>query len=223
MSLENFFELVEKQLSALYIINSGEIGMLRAYSDKIASRMLTNCKHINNKYYSDIEALSPYHSCQYLMFLYFAANTIYNETGTRQTICDKLYNLSKVVSSSDLYYEIKLPEIFAFDHPVGTVLGRANYNDYFFFSQGVTVGNNNGLYPTFGKCVLMLSNSKVLGKCNIGNNVIIAADAYIKDRNIPDNSVVFGKENEITVKPLKALSDKFFGGMGLFHASAERI
>lgn len=208
--LEEFFQLAKKQLSNFYIISSDDMQLLDKYYEKITERMLHNCRHINNKYYSDINKLSPYHSCQYLMFLYFAANTIFNETGERQPICDKLYNLSKIVSSADIYYEIQLPEIFTFDHPVGTVLGRADYGDYFCFSQGVTIGNNKGIYPSFGNFVMMHSNSKVLGNSKIGNKVIISANTYIKDTDVPDNSIVFGQDRNLVIKPLKSAQKTLF-------------
>ena len=202
--LNDFFELLKKQLCNFYIINESEIELINQFRKNVASRMLYNCKHISNKYYSDINNLSPYHSCQYLMFLYFVANTIFSMTQKRQSICDKIYNLSKIVSSADIYYEIQLPDIFSFDHPVGSVLGRAQYNDFFSFSQGITVGNNKGIYPTFGKFVLMFSNSKVIGNCNIGNNVIISANTYIKDKDVPDNSIVFGQDKDLIIKPLNS-------------------
>ena len=78
------------------------------------------------------------------------------------------------------------------DHPVGSVLGRAQYGEFFSFSQNCTVGNNKGIYPVIGKNVGMLSGSKILGKCEIGDNVIVAANTYIKDQSVPPYSLVFG-------------------------------
>ena len=87
------------------------------------------------------------------------------------------------------------------DHPVGTVIGRATFGNYFSFCQGCTVGNNKGIFPIFGEYVTMLSDSKVLGNCNIGNNVIIGANAYIKDENIPSNTIVLGISPNLIIKP----------------------
>ena len=97
---------------------------------------------------------------------------------------DKLYALNKAMASVDLFYQVELPDIFTFDHPLGSVMGRASYSDYFTFSQGCTVGNNRGIYPRFGQSVFMLSDSKVIGDCEIGSNVIIGANAYVKDVDI---------------------------------------
>lgn len=115
-------------------------------------------------------------------------------------VCDKLYAVSKALSGADLFYQVELPEIFFFDHPVGSVVGRASYSDRFAFGQGCTVGNNHGAYPVFGESVFMMSDSKVVGGCRIGDFVIIGANSYIKDREIPSGSLVFGQEPNVTVK-----------------------
>jgi serine O-acetyltransferase len=93
-----------------------------------------------------------------------------------------------------------MPKIFFLDHPVGTVLGKANYGEGFTFAQNCTVGNNKGKYPVFGLNVRMKSGSKVLGDCMIGDNVIISANTYIKDMNIPKCSIVFGSSPNLIIK-----------------------
>ena len=120
------------------------------------------------------------------------------------SVCDKLYALNKAMSSVDLFYQVALPDIFTFDHPFGAVMGRASYSDYFTFSQGCTVGNNRGVYPRFGQSVFMLSDSKIIGDCEIGSNVIIGANTYIKDTNVPDNSLVFGQSPNLVIKKDRA-------------------
>ena len=39
----------------------------------------------------------------------------------------------------------------------------------------------------------MLSGSKILGNCRIGNNVQFAANSYIKDKDVPSDTIVFGQ------------------------------
>jgi serine O-acetyltransferase len=89
------------------------------------------------------------------------------------------------------------------DHPVGSVMGRAKYSDYFSFGQNCTVGNNHSIYPVIGDHVKMCASSMILGNCTIGNNVIIGAGACVKDENIPDNSLVFGNSPNLIIKPRK--------------------
>lgn len=120
--------------------------------------------------------------------------------GGVRSVCDKVYALNRALSSADLYYEVELPNIFTFDHPLGAVMGRAKYSDYFTFSQGCTVGNNHGIYPRFGRRVFMMSDSKVIGDCKVGDNVVIAANAYVRDQDIPGNSLVFGASPNLIIK-----------------------
>lgn len=69
--------------------------------------------------------------------------------------------------------------------------------------QGCTVGGNKGKYPIIGENVKMFSNSKIVGSSVIGNNVWLSANVYIKDTNIPDNSIVFGTTPNLIIKDLK--------------------
>ncbi len=108
-----------------------------------------------------------------------------------------------MLNACDLFYEVELPDIFRLDHPVGTVMGRAKYSDYFLFSQNCTVGNNRGIYPQIGQHVWMCTNASIIGNCIIGNNVIIGANACVKDQNIPDNSIVFGQSPNLIIKEQK--------------------
>lgn len=114
--------------------------------------------------------------------------------------CDKFYTLQKALSGADMYYQVELPEVFIFDHTVGSVVGRANYLNYFDFGQGCTVGNNKGVYPTFGESVFMMGDLKVLGDCRIGDYVIIGANAYVKDQDVPSSSLVFGRSPNLAIK-----------------------
>jgi serine O-acetyltransferase len=97
---------------------------------------------------------------------------------------------------------VELPESFFFEHPLGMVLGRAKYGDEFFAMQGCTVGGNKMKYPEIGKNVKMYSNSKILGKAIIGDNVLIAANTYIKGESIPSNSIVFGQSPNLIIKDI---------------------
>ena len=89
---------------------------------------------------------------------------------------------------------------------MGSVLGRAEYGDYLYIYQGVTVGGNVSIrtgeltYPVLGSNVLMYSNSKVLGNSHIGNNVILSANAYVINEDIPDNSIVFGVSPDLVIQ-----------------------
>ena len=120
---------------------------------------------------------------------------------TSRSLCSKLYMLNKALSACEIYYEVELPDIFLLEHPVGTVMGRGKFSNYFFFLQNCTVGANNNLYPEFGERVVMCAGSKVLGTSHIGSNVIISADTCVIDQDVPDNSIVFGRSPNLIIKP----------------------
>ena len=157
----------------------------------------------NSKYYAKYKnkeiPFTVYNSTQYTVFLYFLSYVAYM-TDRADKVAEKIYYLNKVLNSIDIFYEIEMPSIFGVEHPLGSVMGRAKYSDYFFFYQGCTVGGSGGHYPVIGKNVLMYSNSKILGKSIIGDNVIISANTYIKDAIIPNNSIIFGQSPNIIIK-----------------------
>ena len=93
-----------------------------------------------------------------------------------------------------------MPDVFHLDHPVGSVLGRAAYQNGFTFSQNCTVGNNKGVFPIFGRNVRLFSGAKVLGSCVVGDDVDFAANSYVKDVDIPSGSIVFGESPNIVIK-----------------------
>lgn len=154
-----------------------------------------------NKYCVSNEDInfSVYHSVQYCIFLYHLSRVAWEANGNG-IIAEKLYYLNKVLNSVDIFYAVALPKIWGCEHPLGSVMGRASYGDQFFFYQGCTVGGNNGQYPSIGCNVLMYSNSKILGKCHIGDNVIVTANTYIKAQDIPDNCMVFGQSPDLIIK-----------------------
>ena len=68
--------------------------------------------------------------------------------------------------------------------------------DNLTISQGVTIGINNGGVPTIGNNVYRAPGAKVIGKINIGNNVVIGVNAVVT-KDIPDNAVVAGNPMKI--------------------------
>lgn len=170
--------------------------------ENVLARLSCCFSHIKNKYYhSNGESVfNPLHVAQWTMFLYMMANEL-NKNGNAD-VCDMIYGIEKTISSADIFYGVEMPDIWFFDHPQGSVMGRAHYEDYFTFSQGCTVGNNKGKYPVFGKHVSMMSNAKVLGDCHIKDHVILAANSYVLDTDIPSYSIVFGTTPNNTIKTI---------------------
>jgi len=135
--------------------------------------------------------LNSDHMCT---FLYLLGNTIWKDTG-ESILPEKLFYLNKALNGIDLFYSVELPEIFMLMHPVGTVLGNAKYSDYLVVHQCCTVGAVDarpGMYPVFGKGVVLCSRSSVIGSCNIGENVMMAAASQVIRTDISSDSVVSG-------------------------------
>lgn len=194
-------DLIATQLK-IFKVTDEEMGKITAVLPEVKSRIEFNFTHSSNKYYKkeDKVFFNPFHSGQWCVFLYFLSNSLYKNSNSNKIICDKIYYLNRMLNSCDLFYEVILPDIFFLDHPLGTVIGRGTFKNYFSFSQGCTIGNNKGIFPIIGENVKMLSNSKIIGNSKIGNNVIIAANTYIKDTNIPDNTIVFGNSPNLVLK-----------------------
>jgi serine O-acetyltransferase len=201
---EYLLKLILKQLDNNFFVEKKEIESISSILNQVLERVENCFKATSNKYYCKDGGVyfNPYHSGQYTIFLYFLSNSIFTETGN-SILADKIYFLNKIFNSCDLFYEVELPEKFELDHPIGAVMGRANYGNHFNFSHGCTVGGNNDLYPTIGENVSMMSDSKIVGKSIIGNNVIIAANSYVKDQDVPDNVIVFGSSPNLIFKKNK--------------------
>ena len=199
---ESLLKLLTKQLSNFFMVDSQEIDTLSLFFDAVFTKITTCFCSIDNKYFSRNGNVffDPCHSGQYLIYLYFFSHICSN--AKEKSLANKLYYLNKIMHSCDIYHEVCLPDSFFLEHPLGTVLGRAKYGNNFFAMQNCTIGGNKGKYPTLGDNVKLYSGAKILGDCIIGNNVSVAANAYIKDTNIPDNATVFGTYPNLVLKGL---------------------
>ena len=217
--LSDFYEHLYRQIGALFLLTAEERSMVESVQKEIDTWFLTICATVSNKYYAAPSMLWPLHNSQFSMFLYIVARTLYvsaRRTETTLLLCDKLYNLNKMASGAEIHYAVALPRHFFTDHPYGTGLGHTIYGDHLLFIQGVTVGSANGAYPVLGDCVALMSHCKLLGNCRIGNNVIIGPNAFVKNRDIPDDSIVFGQDGDLIVKTDRREKNRaFFRGIFL--------
>ena len=198
------------QLKSHFFITDEEKTIIESRFDTVLDMCEENFSHSENKYYfielggAKMCRFNPYHSVQYMTFLYYLSHDIFKNTSLVQ-LCDKIYYLNKILHSVDLFYAIELPPHFGAEHPLGAVMGRAKYSDGFFFYQGCTVGGTsdkegNLHYPIIGKNVHMFSNSSILGNSHVGNNVNIGAGCIVKNQDVPDNCIVFGESPNLIIK-----------------------
>jgi len=208
ISKEAILKLMISQISSFFSISTEEIETINILSDEVFGRCDRCFSKNKNKYYSKNGEtyFNPFHSGQYNVFLYYFSNTIFKKAKQQIRLADKVYYLNKIMHSCDLFYEIELPEYFMLDQPIGAVLGRANYGNFFKFTQNCTVGNNKNIFPTIGEHVNMAANSMVFGNSKIGDNTIIGAGAIVKDEDIPANSLVFGHSPNLIIKKRKEIN-----------------
>lgn len=125
-------------------------------------------------------------------FLYFVANSAWAATGDTVT-ATKLFALNKIMHGLDLFYSVRMPEVFLLVHPVGSVIGNAQYGEHLVIYQNCTVGADAGHYPTFGAGVILYSGTSVLGRSAVGDDVVFAANSFIVNTDIPSHSLVVGQ------------------------------
>ena len=149
------------------------------------------------------------------MFLYLLSNSLHREG--EAALASKAYALNKALHAIDVFYEVELPRVFFFQHPVGTVLGRGCYADYFMVYQRCSVGSNlDGVYPVFEEGVVMFGGSGVIGNCRVGANTWLSIGTLVMDRDVPPGSTVFGQGPNLVIKPARRDVRKY-----MFHAKED--
>lgn len=166
---------------------------------------LEHCfSHVCNKYFfNGKEAVFDHlHGDQYAMWLYLLANELYRHAGP-VPLCKKLFLLNKALHGCDIFYEVSLPSVFLLVHPLGTVLGRGLYADFFIAYQRVGIGSNHGIYPTLGRYLTLHPGSAVLGRSTVGDHCSISTESLLLDRDLPANSVYIGNPRNALIKSRK--------------------
>lgn len=156
---------------------------------------LTYCfRHIHRKYYSENNKVvfNHFNSDHMATLLYFLSNTVWQENND-EALATRLFYLNKIMHGIDLFYSVNMPDIFMLVHPLGTILGKASYQNFLVVYQNVTVGAEDVLYPRFEEGVILYAKSSILGDCNIGKNVIFGANSFLMNIDVPDDTVVLGQ------------------------------
>lgn len=173
---------VRRQFENLFP-DGADLGDLPKFIDSALGRVDHCFSRVRLKgFFANGEArFSHLHSDQYAIFLYYLANSAFRER-PGHPVADKAYALNKALHALDAFYEVELPDVFAVQHPVGTVLGRANYSDYFVCYHNCTVGANlENDYPSFGCGIVMYGGSRVIGKTAVGDNTFVSTGAIVID------------------------------------------
>ena len=196
-------KILFRQLEMMFAVDENEWHTILLYFERALQETIGCISQRNDRYHMSekVKSLNPFNSCDYMVFLYYLSHELYREG--EEEFASRVYYLNKSLNCVELFYAIELPKVWGAEHPLGAVMGRAKYGERFFFYQGCTVGANlrfSNQHPIIGDDVTMCSNSKILGSCHVGNRCIIAANAYIQDEDVPDDSIVFGQHPNITIK-----------------------
>ena len=205
LSLDDLTEYIARQMDALFADGFPVRPQLNRYVAAALERMEHCIMRVALKGFhtKDGPRYHHLHTDQHAIFLYYLSNTVHRMSGP-PPIAEKAYALNKALHGLDAYFEVELPDVFALAHPVGTVLGRAAYADYFLAYQNVTVGGDLAVnHATFGQGVVMYGGSRVIGKTTVGDNCLISAGTSILGGNIPSGHVAFGQHPNVETKPTR--------------------
>jgi serine O-acetyltransferase len=144
-------------------------------------------------------AFNKYNSLQYATFLYLLSNEVWVD-GSDSKMADRLFLLNRTLNSLDLFYKVKMPEVFFLSHALGTVLGNVEFATNLVVFQNVTVGRLGTATPKLGSNVILYPGSSVTGNSIIGDNSVIGAGVAINNLTVPDNTVATLVDGRIKFK-----------------------
>lgn len=202
---QELFEYVGRQVNAYFPDKCILGGDKRAF-DFALERSEYCFQHMKVRGYSEKGQAKFYHlhMDQYSVFLYYYANSIW-KLGGEKIIADKLILLNRALSGMWCSYKNNLPDIFFLMHPVGTVLGNANYSNYLVVLQNVTVNTiedeNGNLALNIGKGCFLSAGAKVIKKSTIGDWCTVGENTVLHSTPLSDGQLAYvDKEGRLNIK-----------------------
>lgn len=210
---ELFEQFIDDHLKTVNLtINIIENNILNTVYSKIYERF----KLIKNKYYKNDNGepvINAYHYSQTILFLQCLSHehyinsltTIDNNIKQKYIdIANRIYYLNTVSGNCDLFYETNYPIKMFCDHPLGSVIGRAKFDEKasLSFAQNCNIGNNKNIYPVIKGNLVMFPNSSLLGNTTIKGTVVLSNGAYVKDEGELEDILIFGRSPNIIKKKI---------------------
>jgi serine O-acetyltransferase len=188
----------------LHFFPDNKLGNTRVHIEAHIDQTLDRLnKNINAVIVWKQDEFNYLHSSQYCHYLYFLANTIWQNTGD-VNLCTKLFLLNKMLNGIDCFYEIKLPDIFFIGHSIGIVLAKATYGNYLVLYQNSTVGKNHGVAPILEEGVVLYPNTAVIGRSRVRKGTILSQGTSVVNQDTPGECVVYpGIACKLVFKPPK--------------------
>ena len=154
----------------------------------------------NFSFFDFIKDFIFYHRVRYMVYFRLSQKT---KIKTLKLFYEyKLYRLCRKYGI-EIKTNTKIGEGFCMIHPYNitvspfAILGK-NINMYKGSTIGDNVGNPKGA-PVIGNCVQIGINATVIGGITIGDDVLIAPNAFV-NKDVPSHSVVVGNPCRITPK-----------------------
>ncbi len=206
-SKKEFFEFLKTRFVTVgidfndieqYLLASLEISEKRFRSVK--TKYFMNSANGNARF-------SATHYSGHALILYQVARECF--LNNRQDLAEKIYFLNIATTSADLFFEVDLPLRTGCDHPLGTVIGRADFSSesMLFFNQQCTIGGNfdssgRANYPKIDGLIFLHPKSSLIGDIQCSGVVILGNNAYAKDVGVVKDCLIFGESPNLTIKPL---------------------
>ncbi len=128
-------------------------------------------------------------SLQHASLLYLLANEVFREAGNCE-LADRLFCANRALHSIDLFYKVRMPEVFFLSHALGSVLGNTSYGNHLVIFHNVTVGRVGYTRPVIGNNVILYAGATVTGGAIVGDNCVISAGVMVNNLVVPANTVV---------------------------------
>lgn len=192
-------DYVSKQLDHFFPDGTSFKNEILTICDEALDKMKHSISHVKLKGFTTFHYL---HSDLYAQFIYYLSSLSWKNKQNKN-LASKLFYLNKTLHGFNCMYDTQLPDIFLFTHPVGSVIGKAEYNNYLVICQNVTIGMHRGQVPVIGENVFMATNSVILGKTVIEGNCSIGAGTFIIDENIGKFKTVSGRSPQLTIREQK--------------------
>lgn len=141
-------------------------------------------------------------SLQHATLIYLLANEVFLTAGECE-LADRLFCVNRALHSIDLFYKVRMPEIFFLSHGLGAVLGNTTYGNHLVVFHNVTVGRVGDARPTIGNRVILYAGATVTGSAIIGNNCVISAGCIVNNLTIPNNTIVRLEDGKLVQSPMK--------------------
>ncbi len=194
LSVEELGAYVTRQMDQFFPHSSpDDAAIICAVMGTALQRLEHSFARINNPFYScDGNArFSIFHSDQYASFLVLLSNQIHREQ-PHHPVAQKLFGLNKALHGLNCMYDVELPPVFWLLHSVGAVIGKAAYGNYLVVRQNCTIGALRGEYPVIGSGFIMSSGCSLIGRCVVGDNVMLGPDTALLEKDLPPDTLVTG-------------------------------